>query len=375
MSKRAFLLFSGSNDRAIFALARAFTQCKAPFSIVAWKQSDPILRSRYRTNVCAVRDNNSLTTEELQSWVAAAQRAHANARIVLVPSSEYLNTFLLNLGTETLESFTCELPLVDPATYSKLTNKGSSTNWFASHGIHVPRTLESWDGPLPIVAKPKLNVGDDNIVRYPILLHTSVERDAFLAHSDLEEYFPQEFVRGTSKYLLSYFSRDGRTYTASQTNLAQQAQGKSIVFARTANFHSEPLALATIHALQARGFHGFAMIEFIVGPDGPCFIEMNPRPWGPMQLCVDHDCGIVEAFVGDWLHGDPLRYEHIRREKPASTQYLWLGGILKDQRAGLRLRWQDGAVNGWLHVLRNFSHDVYLRRDSWKVFLDEVFRR
>ena len=375
MAPRVFLLFSGSNDRAIFALARVFTQCQAPFSIVAWKRTDPILRSPYRAHLCALRDDDALSLGVLRSWVDAARRAHPGARLVLVPSSEYLNTFLLGLSEATLESLACELPLVDAAMYAELTNKASSTCWFADHGTHVPRTLDGWSGPLPIVAKPRRNVGNDGIMRYPILLHTSAEREAFLAREDREAFFPQEFVQGTSQYLLAYLARDRRVFTASQINLGQQAQGKSIVLARTAAFHQDPAALATIQVLQARGFHGFAMLEFIVGTDGPCFIELNPRPWGPLQLCADHDCGIIEAFIGDSLYRDPLRHDHIRRQKPTSARYLWFGGILKDRRAGRRVRWRDGALRGWLCVLRYLPQEVFLRRDSWRVFLGEVLGR
>lgn len=375
MPERVFLLFSGSNDRAIFALARVFSECGAPFAVVAWKRSDPILRSPYRMRVCAVRKEDTLTCEALRLWVAAARRIFPVARFVIVPSSEYLNTFLLGLDVATLEALECEVPLVDAATYRELTNKGSATRWFAAQGIPVPRKLDDWDDALPMVAKPHRNVGADGVVRYPLLLHTNAERDAFLARGDKEAYFPQEYVQGTSMYLLAYLTKDGRCFTASQVNLGQQAQGKSIVLARTTNFHDEPVAHAALRALQARGFHGFAMLEFIMGPDGPRFIELNPRPWGPLQLCADHACGVVEAFVGDYLHDDPMRHDHIRRRKPKTAKYLWFGGILKDRRAQRRVCWQGGALRGWLRVLRHFPHEVYLRRDAWRVFLDEALNR
>lgn len=375
MSQRVFLLFSGSNDRAIFALARVFAQCHAPFATIAWKNSDPFLRSQYRAHVLAIREGNDLTLELLREWVGAARETHLDARFVLVPSSEYLNNFLQGLDATELEVLGCELPLVDAVMYAELTNKYSSTRWFAGKGIPVPRELADWDGSLPIVAKPHRNIGDDGSVRYPVLLYSVAERDSFLGREDRDAHFPQEFVRGESQYLLAYLARDGRTFTSSQKNIGQQAEGKSIVLARTAEFHRDPIALTALHALRVRGYHGFAMLEFIISRDGPRFIEMNPRPWGPLQLCADHDCGILEAFVGDWLHGDPLRHDTVRRQKPASARYLWIGGILKDQRAGRQVRWHGGALRGWLGVLRCLTSEIYFRRDSWKVFLDEVLGR
>jgi hypothetical protein len=290
-----------------------------------------------------------------------------------VPSSEYLNTFLLGLAHAMLDALGCELPLVDAAVYAELSNKESSARWFATRGVPVPRRFADWSGVLPLVAKPARNVGEDGVVRYPILLHTPGERETFLARTDREAYFPQEYVRGSSRYLLAYLARNGESFVASQANLGQQSHGKSIVLARISGFHRDPVAVTALTALRERGFHGFAMLEFIVDVHGPRFIEMNPRPWGPLQLCADHNCGIVEAFVGDWLHGDPRTHDHVRRRKPGSACYLWLGGILGERRAGRRVHWEGGALRGWLRVLWYLPREVYLRRDSWKVFLDEAF--
>jgi len=61
------------------------------------------------------------------------------------------------------------------------------------------------------------------------------------------------------------------------------------------------------------------MIEFKGTMDRPVFIEMNPRPWGPLQLSIDADSGIVEAFLGESIYGDLLDSFRPRylREEPA----------------------------------------------------------
>src|SRR5690606_9516363 len=156
----------------------------------------------------------------------------------------------------TLAELECDLPLVDAATYAELTNKGSSWKWFASRGIPTPRVLGGWRDELPLVAKPYKNVGDDGTVRYPILLQTRDEREAFLSLKDHGSYFPQEFIVGTSYYLLTYIARNGQAFASSQINLGQQANGKSIVLARTSQFHQCEVATSALQALRKHGFYG-----------------------------------------------------------------------------------------------------------------------
>jgi hypothetical protein len=99
---------------------------------------------------------------------------------------------------------------------------------------------------------------------------------------------------------------------------------------------------------------------------------MNPRPWGPLQLCLDHRCGIVEAFIGDALHGDPGRYAQNWSNRPADARYMWLGGMTAAWRQGESLHW-DGTTGSRIGQLaRGLASDVYLRHDSWRVFLREI---
>ena len=114
------------------------------------------------------------------------------------------------------------------------------------------------------------------------------------------------------------------------------------------------------------------MIEFIMDAQGPCFIEVNPRPWGPLQLCVDHDCGIVEAFLGDALHDDPGKFHKIWSRKPSQARYLWTGGLVQSLLSKDGIRWASPARGRFLDFARSLGSDVYLRRDSWRVFIDEA---
>lgn len=375
MVERAFLIFSGANDRAVLALIRAFSECSVKFAIIARNSFDTVAWTAYADHVCVVRQSDELDATLLAGWVASARARFPGAELVLVPSSEYLNTFLLGLEPEFLRiQLGCILPLVDASVYARLSNKMSSIQYFAGFGVAAPKQLDVSEVKVfPVVAKPFRNVGADQIVRYPIIIGSSSELTFFRQRQDFEEFFLQEYVVGKSYYLLIYISADGRIFSSSQLNSGQQSGGKSIVMAETASFHKDEASSRVLAALAAVDFRGFAMVEFIVSGQRKHFIEMNPRVWGPLQLVTSHDCGIVEAFIGDYAHSDPNYYDHIRRSKPERARYLWLGGVLAEIRSGRRVRW---AVSSGVFrkVLSYLASDVYFRRDSWRIFVRGFFK-
>lgn len=371
---RSLLFFGGSNDRAIYAIARVARICGQRFQAIAWGSGDRLLKGRYRKNVCAVRESAELNETSLKNWVALARRHAPDDTFVIVPSSEYLNAFLLGLDPQLCRTLGIVVPLVDGTIYAQLTNKESATALFSSTGIRTPRELPGFvTESLPLVAKPRKNISSEGRVLYPQLLRTPEQLNAFLRASSPEEYFPQEYVSGTSRYLLAYISRSGLVYASSQMNRAQQPHGKSILLACTDDFHASDMARTTLDLLSGLKYSGFAMIEFITDSRGPCFIELNPRPWGPLQLCVDHDCGIVEAFLGDVLHDDPDRFKDVRRSRPTRARYAWLGGMLQTIRSRGSIHWAESSrIARCTEVLASLGSDVYLRRDSLGVFLSEA---
>lgn len=365
-----FMLFSGTNDRAVIALARVISECLVPFGIVARSHADRILRTQYAKNVTHVRDSDRLDPETLLKSVEAARLSRGGvSRHTIVPISEYFNRVAFRVRESGTLAADCTLALADESIYLALSDKEPCTKLFQTNGMRTPRTYADFESAhLPCVAKPRRNLGPAMQSLYPVLIPDVAALDSFLIHFDKRYFFAQEYVSGVSHYLLSYLSRDGRDYVTSQRNLAQQAGGKSVVLAETADFHRSKLADATISLLRDVGYEGFAMIEFIDDGDGPCFIELNPRPWGPLQLCADHRCGIIEAFIGDWICADSGYFQARAKAKPVAAQYAWTGGML----GGAPLSWRMRPAPGRMRALRALSSDVYLRRDSWRVFVREL---
>jgi len=370
------LVLSGSNDRAIYAICRVARRLKIEFYIIAAGPGDKIFQGRYKDRICYSRKNMVLDLENFTEWVMAARERSdsKDAEFVIVPSSEFLNLFLLNLErVGELESLGVRLPLVNADLYARLSNKSSATLWAESIGVYVPgRRARFSPKNLPLVAKPLMNIHQDGLLRYPQLICNREDLDKFLMRDDCDSYFAQEMIRGNSWYLMGYLSRDGRAWLHAQRNVAQQPEGKSILLAWSDNFESSKTGQKIVLALRDIGFFGLFMIEFKGTMDRPVFIEMNPRPWGPLQLSIDADSGIVEAFLGESIYGDPARF--VPTSVPARRAcYLWLGGFFSSWRMGKMIHWHNCAgILRWFYILRALPCEVYLRPDSWRVFWREL---
>lgn len=373
-SEKSFLVFSGGNDRAIIGFLRALRLCGSRAHVIARTQDDRILRSSFRRDVKWVRPTHDLSLEIFSESVRRAHADAGGAMLVVLPSTEYFNTFLLRHRRE-VEEMGCQIPLVQASLYAQLTEKRSAADFFSTAGLAVPHEVSAPEtcNP-PIVAKPFLNVSAAGQSLYPHLLDTRAELETFFAAHDAKDYFFQEYVRGDSLYLLFHLSRTGgQDFIWSQRNLLQQPNGKSMLLAKPSDFHGSDTAGRIVRALRSSGFHGLGMVEVIRTPDRDVFIEMNPRIWGPAQFCLDQQQPLLQAFIGEALHDDPTRFTD-RRQRLRHKRYFWMGGLIETLRAGKRPAWHTASRALFPVILRNLASDVYLRKDSWRCFLHDVFR-
>ncbi|HEX6722069.1 MAG TPA: hypothetical protein VF107_10900, partial [Burkholderiaceae bacterium] len=293
MAAPVFLLFSGHNDRAVVALCRYFTRAGLPFAVVAAGRDDPILRTDHEAQVRLVRTDPVVDLALLRAVGALA--ASASGPLVYCPTTEYINDFVLRRRGE-LAGCGLQFGLPDGDIYARLTGKQSSQALMRQvAGVKVPRALPMDALRAPCVLKPIRNV-DGGAVLYPLLCDSEAALQRALAGLDTRLYFAQEFVRGQSHYLCGYLARDGRHVTFWQENLMQQPRGKSIVLARTGGNPGVDTDALMSH-LHRLGYHGPLMVEFIVGADGPYYIEVNPRFWGPLQLALDACPALLDLYA------------------------------------------------------------------------------
>lgn len=369
----SFLVFSGGNDRAVFGFLRALRLCGRRAHIIARTKDDRILRSGFERDVKWVRPTHGLSLEIFAEGVRRVRADAGEAMLVVLPVTEYFNTFLLRHRRE-IEEMGCRIPLVQASLYAQLTEKRSAADFFSTVGLAVPHEISAPAAcEPPVVAKPFSNVSAAGQSLYPHLLHSRAELEAFFATRNAKDYFFQEYVRGDSLYLLFHLSQSsGRDSTWSQRNLLQQPDGKSMLLAEPSDFHRSETAKRIIRALRNAGFHGLGMVEVIRTADRDVFIEMNPRIWGPVQFCLDQRQPLLQTFIGEALHDDPSRFMD-RRPRLRRGRYFWLGGLLESLRAGRRPAWHATKQVLFSVILRSLASDVYLRKDSWRCFLHDVF--
>jgi hypothetical protein len=370
----SFIVFSGGNDRAVVAFLRVLAMCGERAFIVARTAHDRIFHTKFRRDVVCIRETEELSLDIFMTCVARARLVAGQRTLVVLPSSEYFNHFLFQ-HRATIEDQGCQIPLVDEAIYSRLTNKREAASFFANAGISVPAEISGRAAlSPPIVAKPLANVSSKGTSLYPALLLTKDDVHRFRQSNKCDDFFFQEYVSGDSIYLLTYLSSATRIELAwSQRNLLQQPDGKSMLLAEPSTFHESVLARQIVQLLRTSGFAGLGMIELIQNGDRTVFIEMNPRLWGPIQFCTDQGQPLLQAFIGDCLYGDPHRYIGINagRRRP---RYAWIGGLL-ETLASRRLPVWHGARLSWARVLIDgLQSDVYLRKDSWRCFFHELWQ-
>jgi len=373
MTQRAFVVFSGSNDRAILAFLRALHLCNEKAYIVARTNEDHILRTAYAKDVAFVRPDASLDMGAFADCIRNTRLTAGDQELVVLPSSEYFNAFLLAHRSE-IEALGCSVPLVDIERYRQLTNKGTATEVFKTFGVRVPRDFSSPSkDQLPLVAKPRCNINAQGRSLYPHFLRTSAEIDTFLAKHSETDYFFQEHVSGESLYLLFHLAKSGaESVLWSQQNLIQQASGKSMLLAVPDQLHLSAAAADIVGQLEKMKFHGLGMIEFIRVNGALCFIEMNPRIWGPIQFCLDHGQPILESFIGDALYDEPSRFLQRNGGKSVRTTYIWLGGLLDALISGKGTTQHPTTLRPITLILKGIRNDIYLRKDSWRCFFYEL---
>ncbi len=367
--RKAFVVISGFNDRAVLAVCRALTRSKLPFGVISRGRTDMIESTAYAVRICA-RMSRILEIEELTAVLRMARKRLAVDRLVLLPSAEYLNRFALHHRDILARECACDLPLPDSDVYRSLSDKLRFSGLCNTHGIDTPPRLEDPDHAcVPFVAKPRCELTKDGRSLKPRLFFTRADYERFLTEFDKSEYYFQEYIGGKSYYLLFSILSDGRHQILIQRNGAQQPGGRSILFAWPSDFERQDLVTRYLRLFKTLGFQGLVMIE-VKQQDGCCYmIEANPRLWGPLQLTLDVDpaflCTCLGDFLGQKCNDVPVA---IRRRS-----YVWTGGIVETLRNGENIFWlQGGRLQMLIELLTCRLRDVYLRRDSLRAFLRSV---
>lgn len=354
--------------RAVVAFCRHAVRRKIPFHILAASKQDPVFQTQYRDAVFLTRDCPELDIANALAWFKAIRRKTGCDRLVILPTSEFLNRFLLE-HQSTLERAGCQVPLVRDQLYHQISDKHAFARICVEHNLAVPREFESMPSQLPFVAKPLRYASTQTGKQLKPWLLTSASRlEQFEQQEQIDDFFFQELAVGKSIYLLYFVSRTGNDVLFSQENLIQQCNGGSIIAARKSTAHHEEIAQAYLQMLKQIGFWGLVMIELKATSSGYQMIEANPRLWGPLQFVVDNDVPILTQFLvecGFSVPSNPLPVT------PGGAEfYFWSGGMTASAQPFIVHNDAERCfLNDYPALIRN---DVYLRHDTLDLYASEI---
>ncbi len=369
LNQKAFLIFSGYNQRAVVAFCREATRLNVPFYIIAKSEEDTILKTSYKDLVYAIRSEKMLVKSDLDCCIENTKASTGYTDFVILPSSEFLNRFFLDNRAYYLAR-QCSIPLVSSELYAIISDKYSFGELCEKYGLPIPMEFNKPEClEYPFVAKPRLYFsGSKTKTLQPYLIHSKSDWQDFLQQEDQEAFYFQEFIHGGCYYLLYYLSNSHKDVFYSQKNLVQQASGKSMIVAESSDLHTKPIAAKYAHMLKKEGFEGLIMIELKKKGDEYIMIEANPRLWGPSQLFVDAGVPIFEAFIqGQGFEIQPTGLSEIK-----DVMYFWHGGMAEDQKLGKELAYHEYSPD---HLEDNLEKllgcEVYLREDTKELFYNE----
>lgn len=296
MSKKALLIFSGHNQRAVLALCRSLSQRSVLFYLIASTEDDTILNTKWREYVVFIRKDKNVNIELFRD---IRKSFNADTETIYVPTTEYINNFVLE-NREKLEEIGLSFSLVTKEIYNELTSKEKSIHLVESIcGLSAPEK-QQWNNVFaPCVFKPIENINKTGSA-YPILCFREDELKEVKEKLDPQRWFVQKYVSGQSLYLCGYLAKNGDYKSYWQVNLIQQPNGKSMVLAKGGDNPGVDEA-AFFKGLFEFGYFGPVMMEIIQTQDNELFyIEINPRFWGPLQLGVDICPEMIDLFVRDY---------------------------------------------------------------------------
>ncbi len=368
MINQAVLVISGNNIRAVVAFCRWATAHDVKFHIIAKSKEDSIFLTDYKDRVGFTRDSPQLRHEHFRTWVDSLCTEYGYQRIILLPSTEYLNRFLLE-NRNSIESGNCLIPLVEERLYRKISDKHSFAKLCQSYGLDIPAEFNYIPEHLPFVAKPRSYFSPKGNQLIPYLINNSQDLENFCRNEEANDYFFQQFIYGRSLYLLAYIGKSGLDNNVffSQENLMQQARGGSIILAKHSKFHHDEIAKHYVTMLRDQNFFGLIMVEVRLDESNGRYymIEANPRLWGPLQFCVDNNVDLFGAMLRDY------GFEISKRLSSCDpvTHYFWSGGLTQQS--------QPIAYHSYTSVefikdsQRLKVQDIFSRKDTLSLFLKE----
>ncbi|WP_152206764.1 ATP-grasp domain-containing protein [Marinobacter changyiensis] len=310
------------------------------------------------------------TPREFIAWIKNLTN-HQHFDLVM-PTTEVTSQLLLFYRDELPN---IELPFAPYKTVMALSDKISLVELAKSLGIDVPESrmfknaaeLEGVSLSYPCVLKPALSriyTGEDWIHTHVKVIHDASGLQAALERAPYLQMSPfmlQSFIPGHGGGVFCLYNNGKPVQFFAHERLREKPpEGGVSVLCRSVPADQKLRATAQ-KLLGAVNWHGVAMVEFRITPEGKAYLmEVNTRFWGSLQLAVDSGVDfplmLAKAQLGQpvdstesyhtdqrlrWLLGDlDSLYLYLKGRQPWNKKIMRLISFLS-----IRLRHQKHEVN------------------------------
>ncbi len=286
--------------------------------------------------------------KDLEAFVACvAEEVKKSPGALVLPMTER-TTLPLSAHREMIFAAQGRLVMPPHETVLRAFDKYQTTELACSLGITTPRTLLLKDAtqaaevvhnfPLPAVLKPRSSEevsGEGQVRATGAPLYARNPSEFLRAYSELRQrctvVLAQEFIEG---FGAGYFAlmRDGELRAEFAHRRVRDVRPTGSGSAVRLSIKPDPqVREASLALLQALRWHGPAMVEFRIRPDGvPVFMEVNGRFWNSLALAIYAGVDFPSLTCMLAEHGDV---------KPVCSY-----------RVGVRCRWMLGDFRHLLEV-------------------------
>jgi predicted ATP-grasp superfamily ATP-dependent carboligase len=291
------VLVLDANQRSALAVTRSLGRI-ASYSVTTADATPEALAGHSRYSSSYIQSPSpELAPVEYLDWIELLQRTHAFD--LIIPVTEITSQLLL-MNIERLNQI--RLPFAPYSQVMQLADKGKLIVSAQQLGIPCPESqhfskaseLDSNNILFPIVLKPclsKIFTGTHWISTSVRILQTQEDLDNILSKDTYLNFSPfmlQSFIPGHGAGIFALYDKGKPVAFFAHERLREKPpQGGVSVLSQSIPVDPVLKDYATL-LLDSVSWHGVAMIEFRVTPNGQAYLmEVNTRFWGSLQLAID----------------------------------------------------------------------------------------
>lgn len=319
--------------------------------VVASDATSPSAGMRSRFAAARVRYPSPLADPAATGEVLV-RAAHAHRIELIVPVTDEVIMTLVDRLADLPAG--CQVAIPDAAAARVVGDKRATVDLARSLGIPVPESVVASSPTgiraaadrlgFPLVIKPaasRTRGADGSVLQHAVTYARDPgDLDRAIASLPDPDVLVQRFWAGEGQGVELLLDH-GRPVAAFQHRRLREVPVTGGASSLRESMELDPTLLEhATRLLGALSYHGLAMVEFRVGPDGAALMEVNGRVWGSMPLAVaagmDFPARLAELYAGDQAShatGPPATdYAIGVRSRNLELDLVWIGSVLRGSR-------------------------------------------